>query len=92
MKDVSVPDDQAGPTTFDRRTYPQLHAASLQIPSGLRQVKPVLQTFVLPSQLEPAQPLQIVSVVQRPLTHDAGFWHGEDALQDHPLQLQNWSV
>lgn len=73
-----------------RATHPQLHAASLQIPSGLRQVKPVLQADVFPSQGEPTQPLHVSDVVaaaQRPLTHEYGFWHGVDALQDHPLQL-----
>jgi len=86
-----VPNDRLGHCE-GRTTDPQLQAASLQIPSGLIQVKPVLQTVVWPSHLEPTQPLQTLSVVQRPLTHEDGFWQGEDALQDHPLQLQNASV
>lgn len=39
-------------------TYPQLQATSLQIPSGLRQVRPVLQTVRWPSQRAPRQPMQ----------------------------------
>ena len=35
-------------------TYPQLHAAFLQIPSGLTQVRPLLQTVVWPLQEAPS--------------------------------------
>jgi hypothetical protein len=43
-------------------TYPQLHAALLQTPSGERQVRPSLQTVVFPSHLVPRQPTQVPGV------------------------------
>jgi hypothetical protein len=39
-----------------------LHAALLQTPSGARQVRPSLQTVVLPSHCVPRQPAQVPDV------------------------------
>jgi len=44
------------------KTYPQLHAALLQTPSGARQVRPSLQTVVFPSHDMPRQPTQVPGV------------------------------
>jgi hypothetical protein len=96
MKSISLPVNRSVLGSVKQgSTNPQLHAASLQIPSGLRQVRPALQTVLLPSQDEPAQPWQgpdELAAVQTPLTHEDGFWHGVDASQGHPLQLEMPSV
>lgn len=53
-------------------TYPQLQAAFLQTPSGLRQVRPLLQTVVWPLQEEPSQPAQAPEVGEEAGLLEAG--------------------
>jgi hypothetical protein len=65
-------------------TYPQLQAAVLQTPLGLKQVKPDLQSVAL---LHFAPSTPAVAAAQKPLTHVFGFWHDEEALQVQPVHL-----
>jgi hypothetical protein len=69
---------------WKRPTHPQLHAALLQTPSGLKQVKPELQSVAL---LHFAPSTPVVGAAQVPLTHVFGFWHTEEALQVQPVHL-----
>jgi hypothetical protein len=65
--------------------HPQLHCALLQTPSGLKHVKPELQSVAL---LHFAPTAPVVGAAQAPFTHVFGFWHGEEALQVHPVHLK----